>query len=113
MLLRKGFGAKRAWNATQGNCPIIDGLRIGDDGSVKASGCPYSPGGDGPRPKFCLRTAITEMRGMRMQSFSAAVVEVVKVVTPDKNPLDFHLVPQVEIDSLLSGQRFTDFVDTG
>lgn len=113
ILFEKGVRGKTSVERNTGGCPIIASLRIGDDGSGKASGCPYGPGGDGRRPIFCLRSSIPEIRGMRMQSFSAGMVEVVQVVSPNKNPLDFHLIPQVEIDSLLTGQHFPDLVDTG
>jgi hypothetical protein len=41
------------------------------------------------------------------------MIEVVQIVSPHKDPLDFHLIPQVEIDAFLAGQHFPDLVDTG
>lgn len=50
---------------------------------------------------------------IRVQPFSVRIVEVIGIVSPHEDPLDFKLISQIEIDAFLTGQHFTNFVDTG
>ena len=79
--------------ARQSSC-----LPDGQEASIPLS-CRREPGGSGA----CGEALFS----------SAGMIEVVKIVSPHKNPFDFHPVPQVKVDSFLTGQHFTDFVDTG
>lgn len=73
----------------------------------------HAAGTDDPVQNFFAICDPGNARPARLQSLSVRMIEIVQIVSPHKNPLDFHLIPQVEIDAFLTGQHFPDLVDTG